>query len=280
MTAAAIDSGPGRGWSARLQLEYAQRRGRTVLARNRHSGPLVVQRPLYPEGGVCHTCILHPPGGVVAGDRLEIEVLAAEETATLITTPGATKFYRSDGKKAVQEQHIRVGNGAMVEWFPQETILFPGADVELRTRIDLAPEALFMGWEILCLGLPVTDQPFNNGRLLTSLLIHRHNTPLLIDRLRVKTATDLDRCAGLRGFPVMATFVATACTSEMLAPLRSLVPHEKKAIYGVTLMDELLVARYLGHSTFAAQRLFGQLWKGLRPQITGKTACPPRIWAT
>ncbi|MBU1232511.1 MAG: urease accessory protein UreD [Proteobacteria bacterium] len=280
MSTVEMDSGASKGWSACLQLEFALRRERTVLVRNRHSGPLVVQRPLYPEGGVCHTCILHPPGGVVGGDRLEIDVLAEKDTATLITTPGATKFYRSDAKKVVQKQHVTVRDGAILEWFPQDSILFPGADAEISTRIDLAPKARFMGWEILCLGLPVNGEVFSSGRLLTSLVIYRHNTPLLIDRLRVTSSTDLERCAGLRGFPVIATFVATACTTEMLAPLRSLVPQEKKALYGVTLMDDLLVARYLGRSTFAAQGLFTQIWKTLRPKIVGKSACPPRIWAT
>lgn len=275
-----MESDASKGWSARLQLEFALRQERTVLARNRHSGPLVVQRPLYPEDGVCHTCILHPPGGVVGGDRLQIDILAEKETATLITTPGATKFYRSDGRKAIQKQHLVVGKGAILEWFPQDTILFPGANVEISTRIDLAPDAHFMGWEILCLGMPVNDQRFSSGKLGTSLLIHRHNIPLLIDRLRVGNAADLNRCSGLRGFPVNATFVATACTAKMLPTLRSLVPPEKEALYGVTLLDDLLVARYLGHSTFAAQDLFVQLWKGLRPELIGKEACPPRIWAT
>ena len=133
---AGIDTTPDEGWHASLHLEYILRNDRTVLARNRHHGPLVVQRPLYPEGGVCHTYILHPPSGVVGGDRLEINILAKQDTATLITTPGATKFYRSTGKKAIQEQNIRVDDGAILEWFPQDNILFPGANVETSTTVD------------------------------------------------------------------------------------------------------------------------------------------------
>ncbi|MCF6289442.1 MAG: urease accessory protein UreD [Desulfobacterales bacterium] len=280
MTATGTDSEQPQGWTARLELEYTARQERTVLARNRHSGPLVVQRPLYPEGRVCHTCILHPPGGVVGGDRLEIDVLAGQGTAALLTTPGATRFYRSAGRKAVQEQCITVHNGAMVEWFPQGNILFPGAEAMISTRIDLEPTAKFIGWEILCLGLPVNGRRFTGGRLLTSLVIRRDRSPLLIDRLRVEGEKDLDRCAGLRGFPVTATFVATNGKEDMLAPVRSLAPRGKEGLYGVTLVDDLLVARYLGRSTFAAQTLFTEIWTLLRPELAGRNACAPRIWAT
>ncbi|MBL4901467.1 MAG: urease accessory protein UreD [Desulfocapsa sp.] len=275
-----MENGQSKGWNASLQLKYIQRRGRTVLARNIHSGPLVVQRPLYPEGGVCHTCILHPPGGVVGGDHLKMDILAEKKTSTLITTPGATKFYRSAGKTAVQEQHLCIEDGAMLEWLPQGNIIFPGANAEINTTIDLAAGAKFMGWEILCLGLPVNNQRFDHGKLFTSLVVRRQKIPLLIERLRVHEHQELSRCAGLRDFPIIATFIATDCTSETLSPLRSLTPHEKEALYGVTLMDGLLVVRYLGFSTFAAQGLFTHIWKLLRPKITKTNACPPRIWAT
>ncbi len=268
------------GWTARLDLEYAARQDRTVLVRNRHRGPLVVQRPLYPEKEVCHTCILHPPGGVVGGDRLEIAVLAGAGANALLTTPGATKFYRSGGRRAVQNQHLHIDDGAVLEWFPQDNILFPGAEAVINTRIDLAHGARFMGWEILCLGLPVNGRRFAGGSLVTRLSLHRESRPLLLERLRIVEENDLDRCAGLRSFPVTATFIATNGTADMLSPLRELVTREEEALYGVTLVDEVLVARYLGHSTFAAHELFMDIWSILRPEITGRGACAPRIWAT
>ncbi len=275
-----IQQKTAHGWTARLELEYTSRQERTVLVRNRHQGPLVVQRPLYPEGEVCHTCILHPPGGVVGGDRLEIAVVAGTGAHALLTTPGATKFYRSGGRRAVQNQHLHIDDGALLEWFPQDNILFPGAEAVLDTRVDLAPSARFMGWEIICLGLPASSKRFTGGSLQTRLALYRDARPLLLDRLRVQAEQDLDRCIGLRGFPVSATFIATNGTTDMLPPLRELVPPEEEALYGVTLIDELLVARYLGHSTFAAHKLFTDIWSVLRPKIADRCACAPRIWAT
>ena len=99
---------------------------RTVLARRRHHGPLVVQRPFYPEpNGTCHLYVLHPPGGVVGGDRLSVDVRLARGAArALLTTPAAAKFYRTQGLRAAQRLHMRVGAGSRLEWLPQENIVY------------------------------------------------------------------------------------------------------------------------------------------------------------
>jgi urease accessory protein len=270
------------GWTGRLELEYERFREDTVLCRNRHKGPLVVQRPLYPEGkGVCHTCILHPPGGVVGGDRLEIELTLKKDASALITTPGATKFYRSGGRFAVQEQHLKVAKGASLEWLPQDAIIFPGAEAAISTRIDLAAGASFMGWEILCLGLPVNGERFTQGRLQTSLSLSLDNRVLFLDRLRVCGEPDLIRPSGLRNYPVVATFIITNAKNDMLEAVRDIAPKETDALVGATLLhNDLLLIRYLGHSTFAAHALFAEIWTLLRPQIINKIAYAPRIWAT
>ena len=76
-------------WRAELALDYRLQDGRTVLAR-RHRGPLQVQKALYPEGqGLCHTLLIHPPGGIAGGDSLSIDVAVQSGAQALITTPGA-----------------------------------------------------------------------------------------------------------------------------------------------------------------------------------------------
>lgn len=275
-----IDSSTRKGWKACLDLEFTRKGARTLLTGNRHTGPLAVQRPFYPEDGVCHSCILHPPGGVVGGDLLEINVTANPQAETLITTPGATKFYRSSGQAGVQDQHLQVKEGGVLEWFPQDTILFPGAEARLYSRVDIESSGKFTGWEVLCLGLPAVETRFSCGTLLTKLSVFKNNKPLFLDCLRVNGAQDLDHPAGLRSFPVVATFLATGAEQQLLEPVRNLPSKETSCLYGVSLMEDLLVARYLGHSTFAARDLFTEIWKLLRPQIAGRKACVPRIWAT
>lgn len=267
------------GWQGRLCLGFVVRDSTTILAENSHHGPLRVQLPLYPEGGVCHTCILHPPGGLVGGDRLELHLAAGEGAHALLTTPGATKFYRSAGLPAVQHQYLTVRGGTL-EWFPQDTILFPGAEAEITTEIRLEGEAVFIGWEVLCLGLPTRNERFSHGRLRNRLALYRDGRPLFLERLNVSGEDDLASPAGLRNWPVTATFLATGVKEAYLAELRALLPQDGGSLTGITLLDDLLVGRYLGSSTFEAREIFQNLWAGLRPLLLGRKACPPRIWST
>ena len=70
MTAAAT------AWPARLNLSFAERAGRTVLTGQRHSGPLLAQKPFYPEpNGCCHIYLIYPPGGIVGGDELSLNAM-------------------------------------------------------------------------------------------------------------------------------------------------------------------------------------------------------------
>src|SRR5690606_30424398 len=115
---------PDDGWRAELALRFELRGPRTVLAGRRHYGPLRVQRPFYPEGAPCHTYVLHPPGGVVGGDRLHMDIRLEPGSHALLTMPGATKFYRSAGATSLLQQHFHVGEDAVLEWLPQDNILF------------------------------------------------------------------------------------------------------------------------------------------------------------
>lgn len=152
------------GWRGRLALRYRREGGRTIGI-DRHDGPLRVLKRLYPEGpGVCHHVLVHPPGGIVGGDRLEIDIDVGENAHALVTTPGATRFYRSAGAVAVQDLSARVAAGGRLEWLPLETIAYRGALAVNRMRFELAEGAQMIGWDLLALGLPATGEPFSAGR--------------------------------------------------------------------------------------------------------------------
>lgn len=261
-------------------MAFEPRNQRTVLTRNRHTGPLRLQRPFYPEKDVCHAYILHPPGGIVGGDRLEIAANVAAGASALITTPGATKFYRSGGRCAQQESVLQVATAGRLEWFPQETLFYPGAYASTSTCFDLEDGAAVMGWEILCFGLPACGEPFNTGKLQTTLRINRSTKPIFIDRLRMAGGRDMAGPSRLRGYSVTATFMATGCETKMLAPLREILDTQKEGLTGITLLEDLLVARYLGEASEQAKQLFRKLWAWLRPHLFRKPSCPPRIWET
>jgi urease accessory protein len=151
-------------WRGRLELRY-RRDAERCFAHDRHEGPLRVLQALYPEGpGVCHHVLVHPPGGIVGGDELDIDVQLDAGTHALITTPGATRFYRSAGAVGAQRARLRVGDGARLEWLPLEAIAYRGCQAHNEVRFDLAAGASMIGWDLLALGLPAAGEAFDHGR--------------------------------------------------------------------------------------------------------------------
>lgn len=268
---------PDTGWSAELHLGFRARPGRTVLAERRRLGPLAVQRPFYPEGEVCHVYVLHPPGGVVGGDRLQIDADLTAGSQALVTTPGATKFYRSEAAIACQVQTLRIADGAALEWLPQENILFTGAQVAMQTRVELSGTARLALWEVHCLGRPANGESFDSGRLDAGLQIWRDGRPLLLERLRVDAASRL-RPSLLNGHPVVATAVFTRADESHLRQLRTLIDGQPAA--AATLVEDLLVLRYLGGSTEDVRRLYSAARRLLRAALLQRPAVEPRIWNT
>lgn len=279
MGAAATAINGNSGWRASLSLGFCAGPGRTVLARRKRRGPLAVQRPFYPEGDVCHVYVLHPPGGVVGGDQLQVDVDCASRTSALLTTPGATKFYRSAGEPAVQCQRIAVAEGASLEWLPQENILFRGADVQLDTRVDLHSDARLALWEIHCLGRPSNDEPFDVGRFDGRLSVYRDGSPLLLERLRLSGSNRLSG-SRLAGYSVTGTLLLSHTRVDERDAVREMLPAIGDEATGVTQIDDLLVVRCLGVSTEPVRRLFTLIWSALRQARLGRPPSPPRIWST
>ena len=170
-------SAPAAGWRASLALSFEGTAQRTVM-RRQHNGPLLVQRAFYPEGDTCHTVLLHPPSGIVGGDSLDINVNCYSGSSALVTTPGATRFYRSEGLIAQQAVTINLCGGSM-EWLPMETIYFDGCNASQTTRIKLDRDSRYIGWEISCFGRGEGEIPFNDGRASVKLAIDLDGTPLL-----------------------------------------------------------------------------------------------------
>ncbi|WP_295481488.1 urease accessory protein UreD [uncultured Pseudomonas sp.] len=264
-----------QGWSAFLQLRFVQRETVTRLGARKHFGPLLVQRPFYPEGAPCHVYILHPPGGIVAGDRLELDIQLEPGSHALLTMPGASKFYRSIGPTAQVAQHFHLQAGSTLEWLPQDSILFDGARVRLESRFTLEPGARLLAWETLCLGRPAMNERFDHGALDSCLRIDLPDDPGLHERLRIEGG----RLEKLGGHPLVATFCAAPANTHLLDQVRQLL-EELNIPAGATLLGPLLVIRLLDHDNQHLQRTLQRLWHVLRPAVLGLAPCPPRIWAT
>jgi len=267
-------------WKASLSLEFGFADQKTTLSRKVHDGPLVVQKPLYPEGpSVCHAIVVHPPGGIAGGDELSLQVKTGSGASTLLTTPGAAKWYRSAGPLAKQNVALDV-QGAL-EWLPQETIVFDGALAQTAYEVDLGAQAGIIGWDIVCLGRTGSGERFTRGSLRSSIQIRREGRLLWLERGRIDGGGRLlDSPAGLAGSPVFGTLYASFhdFNKIILDELR-----EQKPAIGagaVTRLPGILLARYLGGSSEAARHYFIALWRILRPALLGREAIEPRIWQT
>lgn len=271
------------GWQAELELRFARRGDATVLAARRHLGPLAVQRPLYPEGeAVCHAIVLHPPAGVAGGDELAIDVRVERHARALLTTPGAGKWYRSDGRLATQRLSFVVEAGGALEWLPQETIVFDAARAHMGTEVDLGADAVFVGWEIVCLGRSAAGERFRRGCLRLATRIRRGGRLLWHEQGRLEGGSPwLDSPAGFAGCSVSATLLAAGAAADagLLAACREL-GSTADARWGVSALPELLVARWLGHSGEAARDYLTRIWQRVRPALLGREAQTPRIWST
>ena len=271
------------GWLARLQLEYACADGRTALVRREHCGPLMVQKPFYPEGpAVCHTVIVHPPGGIVGGDDLEVAVRLHAECAVLVTMPGAAKWYRSPHAIAMQRLNLTVGRGALLEWLPPETIVYNGARAKLQIDVKIEPGGRYLGWEILSLGRTASGERFSNGEIVQRTDLAFADEPAWSERCILKGGSPLlEAAVGLADAPVSALLIAAGqeVPPEVVAQCRA-IGTDGGARSGISAFDGMLIARYTGRSCEQAKRYFIALRRLLRPFMCGRDAVEPRIWNT
>jgi urease accessory protein len=305
---AAIDAGAidaGDGWQARLDLRFEAESGRTRLAHRRHHGPLMVQRVFYPEGASpAHAYLLHPPGGVVSGDRLQLEVDVRPAAHALLTTPAAGKFYRRmlpDGGRWARLQQTLQVNGGVLEWLPQENIFFPDTAARLSTEVRLTGSARFIGWEIGCLGLPASNATLGEGIVRQGFELWHDDAPLLLERVQLDRGCLQSRW-GLAGHVALGTWLAFPAGERELALARAAVAATAAAtaaaasatiaaaatgavdcadlMLACTLVDGVLSCRGTASRADRLRQAFIDLWRALRPALVGRAAIAPRIWAT
>ena len=272
---------PVVGWQAELELGFRRDATRTVLSSRRHRGPLLVQRPFYPEGEVCHVYLVHPPGGIVAGDQLRLVAAGASGSHALLTTPAATKFYRaSPGREALLVQTLTLDDSVM-EWLPQENIFFCGAQARVTTQVHLTRRSRFIGWEVSCYGRPAGNQWFTQGTLRQAFEIWCEGQPIVLDHLCVEGASPMMQAPwGLAGHTALGSLLAYPALQEDVMDLRSLCPQGAHPDLSVSLADNVLVCRVAGAQGEQVRARLLSVWRFLRPRLLQREALPPRIWAT
>lgn len=272
-------------WQASLNLDYRLVNGTSVL-HHRHQGPLRIFQSLYPEGpAICHNVIVHPPGGLVQGDRLDIDVHVEEGAHALVSTPGATRFYRSEGEPAVQSVRLNVGAGAKLEWLPLETLAYSGCQGVNELRWQLHPEAELMAWDIVSLGLPAAEQPFQRGRFTQTM--EWPGVWLEHGNVAADDARLMHSPVGLAGHSTLGTLVLARGTPWTRTERDTLLEAVKNTLAGHALArqcgvtcpnDRLLVVRALAAQVEPIMQLWQTLWAVLRLEAWQMQSPPPRIW--
>lgn len=280
------DTAAPANWQARLSLGFADDAGTTRMVERSHTGPLRVQKPLYPEGKeVCHAIVVHPPGGVVGGDELTIDAFVRANAAAFITTPGAAKWYKANGRISQQDVRLEVATNACLEWLPQETIFFNAAHVRLNHTVSLAADASYIGCEILCFGRTASGEAFDTGCIEQRTEIRRDGKLLWFEQGMLSgDSSSMNSPLALAGRTVCASLLSAGKTvlPSVVAALREEAGGIIGAndMFGITQMKSVLVARYLGDSSETARHLMMRVWQRLRPEQIGRAAIIPRIWNT
>ena len=271
------------GWQACQNLGFALKGHKTVLAENAHVGPLMVQKPFYPEdASCCHIYLIHPPGGIVGGDELTINVNLDTHSHALITTPAANKFYRSDGRLAVQNQIFNVSEHATLEWLPQETVYFNDAFSQSKTKIILNETSKLFAWEVQCLGLPAQKELFNSGSCLQHFEVWQKQQPLLLESNRfIGSDSQLSSPWGMNKQTSVGTFALTDRETRIdRSQVLGLLKNFPDTVSACTHVNGLFIIRALALYAEPIKDLFIKLWEVLRPILLECQPCPPRIWQT
>jgi len=279
-------------WTARLNLDYAREATRSV-ARYAHDGPLRILQSLYPEGdAVCHNVLVHPPGGLVGGDTLDMQVRVGAGAHGLVTTPGATRFYRSEAGLATQQVQAHIEDGARLEWLPLEALAYSGCDALNLARFSLAPTAELMTWDITALGLPLAGQPFEQDPRSTfrqHLEIPGERGPIWLERGTIAAQDQrlLDSPLGLAGQRCMATLLFAS--GQAIAPERvqAALDAARAAIEGSPLRlqagatqthPQVIALRVLAPVVEPAMQLLRPVWAAWRQAMWGLPGDVPRLW--
>ena len=267
------------GWHANLRLTFERRGGATVGLAT-HEGPLRVLKSLHPEGAaVCHQVLVHPPGGIVGGDALRIEIEVAEGAHAVLTTPGATRFYRTAGAEASQAVAATLHAGSRIEWLPLETIVHSGARAANRAVFRLGDGASMIGWDITCLGLPAGGEGFAAGALRQHLEIDGR----WLEKGRIDASDErlLRSPLGLAGQPVVGTawvaWSGAGPDEQLLEEARTVLAPPMLAAAS-RIQPGVIVVRALADRVEPINSTFRAVRKAWRRALWGLGGCEPRVW--
>jgi urease accessory protein len=267
-------------WNARLSIEYGKAQERSRIKKIEHEGPLVLQKSFYPDAsGIVHNYILHPPGGLVGGDHLQLHVRVREGAAVLLTTPAAGKIYRSPEQPSSFRLQAELDEGCELLWLPQENIVYEGAIHRSALSWTVHPSSRLTAWDIQCLGRPGSGKVYDQGRLVTELRLQTTNRLMLMERQGMDGGSAMLQASwGLAGFTAFGSMLLHWPDCHFRPEASG--DHSADAIeLGITQRDGWLLARARGSCPARIRERFLELLQEFHREHWGRAFTVPRIWA-
>lgn len=260
---------PYSGTEGSIDLVYTRAGPRTVLARCLTTSPLRVLCPIDLDG-CAYTTILNTSGGVVAGDVLSHRIEVAEDAHVLLTTPSATKVYRSTGAIARSITTIDVGAGAVLEWLPDPVIPYAGSRFTQSLHVRIEAGGLAIVADAWAAGRLARGERWAFAAFANEVRIDLAGRPAVRERY----ALDPGDAAALEGWPYLASWYAVggrsidwdAVTVRLGDVVESLEPH---AYGGVTSLSGGAAVRLVAASSPALVEAGARVWDLLRRAALG-----------
>jgi urease accessory protein len=261
-------------------VRLIEKDGRTALADLRQVSPLRVLFPTAAEGDPFTAALVTTSGGLVGGDSLSFDLQVGEQASGLFVAQAAEKIYRSTGADGTIDVRLSVGTGGWLEYLPQETILFDNARLRRHTDIEVASGGRLLAGEILVFGRTARGERMNRGLVREAWRIKRQGQLVWTDTLHVEDdiAERLDDPAGFGGCHATATLaLAVDDPAPFLTILRS-APDLPTVRFGATVVNGILIARWLSRDTPSLRQSFGAAWGDLRAAAGRLPKTLPRLW--
>lgn len=261
------------GRDGALRLRFERRGVRTVLARARSTLPLQVLAPIALDDPAAVVSMLNPTGGLVGGDRLTIDAEVGAAAHACLTTPSATKVYRTSAEPAVQEVTLGLEAGAVCEWVPDHTIPFGGSALRQRIRVDVGDGARLILVDAFAAGRVGQGEAWAFRLLDSAITVRDAKGWLLLDRFRLQAGGPFDprRIGASHGRPYFASVVVVA---EDVASFRRAVDarfsgHQAVAVAAGMLPRRGALVRCLAASASALLDTVDAVWALARQEVLG-----------
>ncbi len=267
-------------WQASISLLFkVNTDGKTIMYRNLHQGPLMVQKPFYPEKA-CHIYLLHPPGGIAGCDSLQVSAVAQEDSKVLITTPGATKFYKTDGSKSSFTQIFEVEDNASLEFLPAQNIYFKGTHTTVKTIFKLKGNAKFAFRDVSKCGMEDSINPFEDSSFFNTICIEHDGVEKFIEVSSIEGDEDIKAISSNHGHVYIGTYLSNKVSQSTLEKIRELLTEDTTFKASAGIIDDYLCVRFLSHNNESIEKAIVSIWILTRHEVIGLLPCVPRIWST